>query len=104
MHSVSTLSTRPCVTTCRAEVDGYLSSRGPAAWLSGLRGRLLLPPGEVVVAGTHYDVPLLNALVFYVGIRVRAPVAAAGREKFGLGCGRIGGVSSLRHGQEQPVP
>jgi len=51
-------------------VDGYLSSRGPVAWLSSLRGRLLLPPGEVHVAGTHYDVPMLNALVFYVGIRV----------------------------------
>lgn len=59
---------------CRAEVDGYLSVRQPGAWLSGLRGRLLLPPGEVVVAGTHYDVPLINALVFYIGIRVRQPV------------------------------
>lgn len=52
-------------------MDGYLGARQPGGWLGGLRGRLLLPPGEVVVAGTHYDVPLINALVFYVGIWVR---------------------------------
>ena len=57
----------------RAEVDGYLANRGPALWLGGLRGRLLLPPGDAALAGTHYDVPLLNSLVFYVGIRVRLP-------------------------------
>ncbi len=52
-------------------MDGYLARRGSPGWLGGLRGRLLLPPGDVAAAGTNYNVPLINALVFYVGIRVR---------------------------------
>lgn len=73
LHVILTyfFSTDNCHFHHRAEVDGYLNARQPGGWLGGLRGRLLLPPGEVVAAGTHYDTPLINALVFYVGIRVR---------------------------------
>ena len=55
----------------RGEVDAYLAARQPVAFLAGLRQRLLLPQAEVQLHGTSYNVPLLNALVFYVGIKVR---------------------------------
>ena len=55
----------------RAEVDAYLGARQPGAFLAGLKQRLLLPPQEVALCGTSYNVPLLNALVFYVGIKAR---------------------------------
>jgi hypothetical protein len=35
-----------------------------------LKGRLMLPPAEAVSSGTKYNVPLLNALVLYVGMQV----------------------------------
>ncbi|KAH8935189.1 hypothetical protein BDL97_17G016600 [Sphagnum fallax] len=34
-----------------------------------LKGRLMLPPAEAVSSGTKYNVPLLNALVLYVGMQ-----------------------------------
>ena len=55
----------------RAEVDAYLASRQPAGFLAALRQRLLLPAHEVHLCGTKYNVPLLNALVFYVGVQAR---------------------------------
>lgn len=56
----------------RAEVDAYMAARQPASFLSTLKQRLLLPQHETILCGTKYSQPLLNALVFYVGIRVRA--------------------------------
>jgi len=35
-----------------------------------LKGRLILSPAEAVSSGTKYNVPLLNALVLYVGMQV----------------------------------
>ena len=55
----------------RGEVDAYLAQRQPVTFLASLKQRLLLPQHEVLLCGTKYNVPLLNALVFYVGIRVR---------------------------------
>ena len=53
----------------RAEVDGHLAGRGPPNFRLGLRGRLTLPPADALVCGTKYNVPLINALAFYTGIR-----------------------------------
>lgn len=53
------------------QVDSYMTQRSPAAFLSGLQARLVLPSTDVALSGTRYNVPLLNALVFYVGIQVR---------------------------------
>lgn len=57
--------------TLRAEVDTYMAARQPATFLTSLKQRLLLPQHETILCGTKYSQPLLNALVFYVGIRVR---------------------------------
>jgi CCR4-NOT transcription complex subunit 1 len=54
------------------EVDHYLKTRLPSTFCSDLRQRLLLPPHEAMACGTHYNVPLLNALVLYVGIQAIA--------------------------------
>ena len=65
----------------RLELDAFLKSpRGSASLPADLRGRLLLPPAEAAAAGTRYNVPLLNALVLYVGC---AAIAAARKEAAG---------------------
>jgi len=51
------------------EVNNYLKTRQPANFCSDLRHRLMLSPLETVSAGTRFNVPLLNALVLYVGIQ-----------------------------------
>lgn len=56
----------------RAELDSYLATRQPQSLLSSLRQRLMLSQQEAVMIGTRYNVPLLNGLVFYVGIKVRS--------------------------------
>ncbi len=60
----------------RAEVDAYMAARQPATFLATLKQRLLLPQHETLLCGTKYSQPLLNALVFYVGIRVRLQLYA----------------------------
>lgn len=39
-------------------------------FLTELKQKLLLSPNEAVSAGTHYNVPLINSLVLYVGMQV----------------------------------
>ena len=63
----------------RAELDAVLSGQvsviaaGPT-----LRQRINYGPAEAVAAGSRYNAPLMNALVFYVGIRaVEATGASA---------------------------
>lgn len=56
----------------RAELDHYLKARQPSSFCSELGQRLLLAPHESLVCGTRYNVPLLNALVLYVGIQAIA--------------------------------
>ena len=51
-------------------MDSYLNSRGPASFLAGLRQRLTLADSGAVEAGSAYNIPLINALVFYCGIEV----------------------------------
>ena len=54
----------------RAEVDAYLATRQNPAFLAALHSRLQLPAQEAMICGTRHNAPLLNALVFYVGIQV----------------------------------
>lgn len=53
----------------RAEVDAILTGQTQPNAVAALRQRLLLGPSEVLPAGSKYNAPLINALVFYVGIR-----------------------------------
>jgi len=49
----------------KQELDAFLKTGGPLSFVLELRSKLLLPPGSG--RGTQYNVPLLNALVLYVG-------------------------------------
>jgi CCR4-NOT transcription complex subunit 1 len=49
-------------------LNTYLSMRQPANFLSELPQKLLLPQAEALGAGTRYSVPLINALVLYIGM------------------------------------
>ncbi|XXG66487.1 hypothetical protein AAC387_Pa06g0046 [Persea americana] len=54
----------------KAEVDEYLKTRQQGSpFLAELKQRLLLNPSEVPLAGTKYNVPLINSLVLYVGMQ-----------------------------------
>ncbi|XP_078446307.1 transcription regulator isoform X2 [Wolffia australiana] len=54
----------------KADVDEYLKTRPQGStFLSELKQRLLLPPSEALLAGTQYNVPLINSLVLYVGVQ-----------------------------------
>ena len=53
-------------------MDTYLSTRGPSTFLKGLKQRLTLPENEALEAGSAYNIPLINALIFYCGIEVRS--------------------------------
>ena len=55
----------------RSAVDSYFRARDPSGpFLSSLKGRIALSQQDSIMQGTRYNVPLLNALVFYVGIEV----------------------------------
>lgn len=64
----------------RGEVDAYLKTRAAGALPSDLRARLLLPAQHALAAGSRYNVPLLNALVLYIGC---AAIAASRKEASG---------------------
>lgn len=54
----------------KAEVDEYLKTRQQGSpFLTELKQRLMLNPSEVQLAGTRYNVPLINSLVLYVGMQ-----------------------------------
>ena len=53
-------------------MDHYLKNRQPTTFCAELRNRLLLSPQEAMSCGTRYNVPLLNALVLYMGIQAIA--------------------------------
>lgn len=54
----------------KAEVDEYLKTRNSQSFQSlDIKGQLILPASEVVPYGTKYNVPLLNALVLYIGMQ-----------------------------------
>ena len=49
------------------DLDSYLKTRQPVSFLMDLPGQLMLPAQQAAICGTQYDVPVLNALVLYVG-------------------------------------
>lgn len=50
-------------------LESFLRTRSPADFLQQLSGRYcLLPADEAFVAGTRYNIPLINSLVLYLGI------------------------------------
>ncbi|XP_020538535.1 CCR4-NOT transcription complex subunit 1 isoform X2 [Jatropha curcas] len=54
----------------KADVDEYLKTRQQgSSFLTELKQRLLLSPGEAASAGTRYNVPLINSLVLYAGMQ-----------------------------------
>ncbi|AQL10296.1 transcription regulator [Zea mays] len=53
----------------KTEFDEYLKRPEGSSFLSVLKQNLLLPQNEAAVAGTRYNVPLINSLVLYVGIQ-----------------------------------
>lgn len=53
----------------RSEVDAILAGQAPHGAAAALLQRLTLGPSEALAAGSRYNAPLINALVFYVGIR-----------------------------------
>jgi CCR4-NOT transcription complex subunit 1 len=48
----------------------FLQRPEGSSFLTDLKQKLLLPLNEANVAGTRYNVPLINSLVVYVGIQV----------------------------------
>ncbi|XP_026438629.1 CCR4-NOT transcription complex subunit 1-like [Papaver somniferum] len=54
----------------KGDIDEYLKTRqqGPS-FLAELKQRVLLSQGEAALAGTRYNVPLMNSLVLYVGMQ-----------------------------------
>jgi CCR4-NOT transcription complex subunit 1 len=53
----------------KTQVDEYLK-RPDGSFLTDLKQKLLLPQNEANIAGTRYNVPLVNSLVLYVGMQV----------------------------------
>ncbi|ONK63797.1 uncharacterized protein A4U43_C07F19040 [Asparagus officinalis] len=54
----------------KADIDEYLQTRPEGStFLSELKQRLFLPLNEANLAGTRYNVPLINSLVLYVGMQ-----------------------------------
>ena len=57
------------------QLNAFLATRQPASLPTELRGTVLLSPGEAAVAGSRYNVPMLNALVLHCG---QVAIAATG--------------------------
>ncbi|KAJ1296292.1 hypothetical protein BS78_01G288700 [Paspalum vaginatum] len=53
----------------KAQVDEYLKRPEGSLFLTDLKQKLLLQQNEAQVAGTRYNVPLVNSLVLYVGMQ-----------------------------------
>jgi len=63
--------------TFKQEIDQYLKTASPMNLLLDMRSKLLLPQGQPertqpYPGGTKYNVPLINALVLYVGTQAIA--------------------------------
>jgi CCR4-NOT transcription complex subunit 1 len=54
-----------CLGSLKADIDAHLERRGGPGFLAGLKGRLSVEKGQ---DGLNYNVGLINALVFYVGV------------------------------------
>ncbi|KAI8855140.1 CCR4-Not complex component, Not1-domain-containing protein, partial [Chytridium lagenaria] len=53
----------------KGDIDTYLKTRGPVSFLLDLRGRLISSSSQAIDGGTKYNVPVINALVLYVGVQ-----------------------------------
>ncbi|XP_062201118.1 uncharacterized protein LOC133903692 isoform X2 [Phragmites australis] len=53
----------------KTQVDEYLKRPEGSLFLTDLKQKLLLSQNEANVAGTRYNVPLVNSLVLYVGMQ-----------------------------------
>ncbi|XP_058205092.1 uncharacterized protein LOC131319013 isoform X2 [Rhododendron vialii] len=53
----------------KSDIDEYLKTRHQGSFLSELMQRLLLTQNEAAQAGTRYNVPLMNSLVLYTGMK-----------------------------------
>ncbi|GFY95262.1 transcription regulator [Actinidia rufa] len=54
----------------KGDLDEYQKTRQQgSSFLTELKQKLLLPPGDAARAGTRYNVPLINSLVLYVGMQ-----------------------------------
>ncbi|KAF5732911.1 Ccr4-not transcription complex putative isoform 1 [Tripterygium wilfordii] len=62
----------------KADVDDYLMTRQPGSFLTELKQKLLLPPSDTALAGTRYNVPLINSLVLYIGMQAIQQLQAKG--------------------------
>jgi CCR4-NOT transcription complex subunit 1 len=59
----------------RHDIDVYLKNRGPSSFLVDLKRRLLVDSPD---AGVKYNIPVLNALVLYVGVHAIAQAQQKG--------------------------
>ena len=62
----------------RNEVQAYIATRQPASFPSSLARRMALSPTDTLLCDARYNVPMLNAFVFYVGLTVRLRDALSG--------------------------
>ncbi|CAG2109482.1 unnamed protein product, partial [Medioppia subpectinata] len=54
-------------TVFKKDLDSYLRTRSPVTFLSDLRGYLQLSAPNTTTDSVHYNIPLINGLVLYVG-------------------------------------
>ena len=73
-HTLSDYTSILVAANVKNDVDAYLVRRGPASILADLKSMLVLPDGQrdFVHGDTRYNLPLLNALVLYIGIQAIA--------------------------------
>ena len=55
----------------RSEVQSYIATRQPEGFPATLARRMALSSTDASMCDLHYNVPMLNAFVFYVGLSVR---------------------------------
>ncbi|XP_077235419.1 transcription regulator [Tasmannia lanceolata] len=69
-HILSEVDAALKVKQIKADIDEYLKTRQQgSSFLAELKPRLMLPQNEAALAGTRYNVPLINSLVLYVGMQ-----------------------------------
>ncbi|KAJ3143084.1 hypothetical protein HK101_003252, partial [Irineochytrium annulatum] len=68
-HVLSDYTSSLVPSNFKNDIDTYLKTRGPVSFLLDLRSRLLLPASAAPEYGVRYSIPVINALVLYVGIQ-----------------------------------
>lgn len=54
----------------RSEVQTYIASRQPPSFPGTLARRMALSPTDALLCDARYNIPMLNAFVFHVGLTV----------------------------------